>query len=963
MAIIEGAEFYALVYLEKEPYPEIEIKLFAVRAPITVDNFIKLVEEGFYDGLTFHRVVPGELVQTGDPTGTGDGGPGYVIEDEFHPELRHDAAGVVAMVNSGNPPGGTNGSQFYITLAPLPDRDDLNLDGSPKDCERDEVACHSVFGKVTKGMHLIDADSESRHHSAVQQGDVIQKIEIIKQYPADSPIATKPANCANGIAVPRPQSNATLVQQCETLLNIKRTLAGDAKLNWSEGIPVRKWHGVSVAGSGSEIVALQLKGRGMTGTFPPEIGELVDLEILDLSNNQLTGEIPDNIENLHKLRELYLHVNRLVGAMPVGLWDMTTLDTLSLGENEFTGGIPHEIANLDRLVLLNLQVNKLSGPIPVELTQLRRLERLTLSHNQFSGDIPPEMGNLTNLISLRLNRNGFTGEIPGEIAELPNLRHLSLAGNALTGVIPAQLGNNSSFETLDIFPNYLQGCIPDHLRSVIQRDTDLLYCDEPPIAWSPEPVFEGGIDLVTRYVERQPRYPVYTVSYLANQFWCPYPFDEPKGPVLCQDNPSIKRNPAPGDTVQLIAHVSNFGDTDSEQFDFMWSFDGDVIETGIHEGLASGGSAEITIDYVWPNQDSNPVVTFEVDTENQIDEIFELNNSVHDWIKGHTLGIYFSEESYESLKLSADVAGEIQSPELWFHNNIDRFNEMLIEAGVKDRVRTELYLIAAENNLGTKHELSLMVDGWWGLWHDTAAYTLEGYRARMEVDGGLLHELLHKLGMIDIYQMGLDVRKVRLPDANRPMQFAGCGLDYWNSDWECVRFSYDIHDIMADHALPFVGLHTAGGLNSNYGHRRGFYGEYLFDTPSIATVKIVDKTGDALSNVELRFYQSEEHQDGGHFLTFVDDVAEFNVTTDEAGIATLPNRGITGIVTATGHQLRPNPFGIISVVGNNGIFIIEMVNDECTNYEWLTLIELNLAYWDGQTEHAEFTKTLRCPPP
>ena len=277
LAINEGAEFYALVYLEKEPYPEIEIQLFADKAPSTVNNFIKLVREGFYDGLTFHHVVPGELVQTGDPTGTGDGGPGYVIEDEFHTDLRHDSAGVVAMSNSGPSPGESNGSQFYITLAPLPDRDGLNPDGSPKDCESDDVACHSIFGKVIRGLRFVNAAAEDAHWNAVREGDIIRKIEIIKQYPADSPIASKPADCTNRIVIPNPETYTGLVQQCETLLKLKRTLAGDAKLNWSKDIPMKRWHGVQLDRPGNKLDFLVLHRRGLTGTIPSEIGELVDL--------------------------------------------------------------------------------------------------------------------------------------------------------------------------------------------------------------------------------------------------------------------------------------------------------------------------------------------------------------------------------------------------------------------------------------------------------------------------------------------------------------------------------------------------------------------------------------------------------------------------------------------------------------------------------------------------------------
>jgi peptidyl-prolyl cis-trans isomerase A (cyclophilin A) len=115
----------------------VEAELDAKEAPRTVANFVKLVQNGFYDGIIFHRVIPGFMVQTGDPTGTGTGGPGYRFEDEFSPNLRHDKAGVFSMANSGP---NTNGSQFFITVAPTPWLDQK----------------HSVFGRVTGGMDVVE---------------------------------------------------------------------------------------------------------------------------------------------------------------------------------------------------------------------------------------------------------------------------------------------------------------------------------------------------------------------------------------------------------------------------------------------------------------------------------------------------------------------------------------------------------------------------------------------------------------------------------------------------------------------------------------------------------------------------------------------------------------------------------------------------------------------------------------
>lgn len=116
---------------------EFEVELFEDKTPVTTKNFIDLAQEGFYDEVIFHRIIDGFMIQGGDPTGTGMGGPGYTIEDEFTPELTHESEGILSMANTGRPH--TGGSQFFITLAATP-----WLDGH-----------HTVFGKVVKGMEVV----------------------------------------------------------------------------------------------------------------------------------------------------------------------------------------------------------------------------------------------------------------------------------------------------------------------------------------------------------------------------------------------------------------------------------------------------------------------------------------------------------------------------------------------------------------------------------------------------------------------------------------------------------------------------------------------------------------------------------------------------------------------------------------------------------------------------------------
>src|SRR3954453_17184856 len=115
---------------------EIVCELFAKDAPNTVNNFVFLARDKFYDGTVFHRVLADFMVQGGDPTGTGRGGPGYQFADEVHPQLKHNTEGMLSMANAGP---NTNGSQFFITLVPTP-----HLDGK-----------HTVFGKVVRGLDVV----------------------------------------------------------------------------------------------------------------------------------------------------------------------------------------------------------------------------------------------------------------------------------------------------------------------------------------------------------------------------------------------------------------------------------------------------------------------------------------------------------------------------------------------------------------------------------------------------------------------------------------------------------------------------------------------------------------------------------------------------------------------------------------------------------------------------------------
>jgi len=157
---IDPSKSYEAIFVTE--IGEFRVRLYSHQAPVTVNNFVFLANQGYYDNTTFHRVLPGFMAQGGDPTGTGGGGPGYLFEDEFDPDLQFDQGGLLAMANRGP---NTNGGQFFITYAPTP-----HLNG-----------LHTIFGEVVEGAEVLSS-LRPRDPAANPdyQGDGLVSIEIIE---------------------------------------------------------------------------------------------------------------------------------------------------------------------------------------------------------------------------------------------------------------------------------------------------------------------------------------------------------------------------------------------------------------------------------------------------------------------------------------------------------------------------------------------------------------------------------------------------------------------------------------------------------------------------------------------------------------------------------------------------------------------------------------------------------------
>ena len=295
-------------------------------------------------------------------------------------------------------------------------------------------------------------------------------------------VSAQTLTCSSGTAVPNPTSNGGLVADCETLLDLKSTLAGSGRLNWSASRAMTEWTGITM--SGSRVTELRLSGLGLTGTIPTELGSLSGLTTIYMASNSLSGSIPASIGNLTNLRHLNLARNELRRPLPSQLGNLSNLETLVLTSNFFLETLPTSFGNLTNLRALDLSGTKLLGRIPSQLGNLSNLTELHLAGNRHFGTIPSQLGNLSNLKDLYLTGNGLSGSIPASLGNLTNLTSLHVNLNELTGDLPVELENLVKLEELRLADNVLTGCVPGSLSYVSRNDIAQLglpYCRAKPI--------------------------------------------------------------------------------------------------------------------------------------------------------------------------------------------------------------------------------------------------------------------------------------------------------------------------------------------------------------------------------------------------------------------------------------------------------------------------------------------------
>ena len=274
------------------------------------------------------------------------------------------------------------------------------------------------------------------------------------------------------------------------LIKLYDAMGGEEWLNsanWGTNTPLDSWFGIavdSVTGRVTQIVLarndlsgevppeiqyfphlrrLRLDYNDLEGEVPPEIGKLTELRRMDLDGNRFTGRIPPVIGNLTKLEELWMGANDMSGPIPPEFGNLASLQELYLYEAAFDGAIPAELGALTELRVLRVEDTRIDGPLPSTLGALEKLRLIDISGNRIPGPLPPELGQLDSLVVLDARENSLSGPLPPELGQLGNLRSLLLRDNMIDGALPGELGQLDSLEWLSAENNMLSGPLPPGL--------------------------------------------------------------------------------------------------------------------------------------------------------------------------------------------------------------------------------------------------------------------------------------------------------------------------------------------------------------------------------------------------------------------------------------------------------------------------------------------------------------------
>lgn len=478
-----------------------------------------------------------------------------------------------------------------------------------------------------------------------------------------------------------------------------------------------------------------------------------------------------------------------------------------------------------------------------------------------------------------------------------------------------------------------------------------------PGAAGARPATTDGVDLDVTFINRSPLYQAYCVEY---------PWDipgQPGIPYLCPGTEDDPRWPEQGEIVTFTAHIVNKGTIASPAFDYAWQIDGLEVAIGTLPALAPAAEVTVTYQWAWAHTMSpdgqraidDHSVSLVADPDNAIAETYETNNSLIDPTNAMSFRIVVTPEMYDAYNIPVDPQWPA-SAEDWLQKQIAMMNSDFASStypvapqGATVRVRIDSILVSPTNPPGEGH------DGGWFVDADYRHGASGWYDPVTDIDWALIHELSHQVSIIDLYAIGASAPDVQVTDRlGNPLN---------------VGFSWPRPDLMGGGDIwphtdwHLYSSHVAGGASTYEGYRNGYYGSYQFDIPLENYFLVLDSQGNPAPGVQVALYQRAGWWDWMGSPGF-DAAPEITGTTGTDGLFLLTNRSANGgTVTANGHVLHDNPFGVVDIIGSQNLFLVQLRRVEHEEYRWLDITAVNLAYWMGDTISHTFTISSHVPPP
>lgn len=448
--------------------------------------------------------------------------------------------------------------------------------------------------------------------------------------------------------------------------------------------------------------------------------------------------------------------------------------------------------------------------------------------------------------------------------------------------------------------------------------------------------FGGDPDFSCVCIERTPKCNRYQVRY--DQY----------RPYLRSGTENDQRWPDPGETVTYIGYVYNGGTTNGD-CTCEWYTNGVLFSSAV-VSVPAGTFASNSVSFPWPSGgemvDGAVDITMQLKPSGAGDELSTTNNVITISTRDLTITFFMAQEYFDELSKKQNLWGTRNAVD-WlrtqFKDMHDKFAQSVYPAtpdGIIEQIRIDKFIVMPNASLGAAINSDPNLnknDGRWAIWsgsagHDAAevASRAAGYANTFghRIDYGLIHELAHQLGLIDIYQY----------DVEGPANIV-------THDGVPALFERKAQQpgMMRTHGdLPFSEF-SAIAMNSQVGRRRGYYGDFQFLIPRTNVLLILDNAGNPLANATIECFRRV----GSYFK---DDDLTVSGNTDVNGLFTLPNSGDT-YATSNGYTLYQHPFGFLSVVGGNQL-LVRITKGDARFYHWFDCIDANILYWRGNSSVA-----------